>query len=68
MPALVLIMEQSDRSEILIAGVIFGVYIAFIITRYICNTIPGLCTASWVVFGVIFIIALIFIMLKIFMA
>lgn len=68
MPALVLIMDPSDRSEIIIAGVIFGVYIAFVLTRHICNTIPGLCTASWVVFGVIFIIALIFIMLKIFTA
>ncbi len=61
-------MDPSDRSEIIIAGVIFGVYIAFVLTRHICNTIPGLCTASWVVFGVIFIIALIFIMLKIFTA
>jgi hypothetical protein len=61
-------MDPSDRSEIIIAGVIFGVYIAFVLTRHICNTIPGLCTASWVVFGVIVIIALIFIMAKIFMA
>ncbi len=61
-------MDPSDRSEIIIAGVIFGVYIAFVLTRHICNTIPGLCTASWVVFGAIFIIALIFIMLKIFTA
>lgn len=61
-------MDPSDRSEILIAGVIFGVYIAFVLTRHICNTIPGLCTASWVIFGIIFIIALIFIMLKIFSA
>ena len=68
MPALLLIMDASDRSEILIAGVIFGVYIAYVLTRHICNTIPGLCTASWVVFGIIVIIALIFIMYKIFMA
>ncbi len=61
-------MEPSDRSEILIAGVIFGVYIAFVLTRHICGTIPGLCTASWVVFGVIVIIALIFIMMRIFKA
>lgn len=61
-------MDPSDRSEIIIAGVIFGVYIAFVLTRHICNTIPGLCTASWVVFGVIFIVALIFIMMKIFTA
>lgn len=61
-------MDPSDRSEILIAGVIFGVYIAYVLTRHICNTIPGFCTASWVVFGVIVIIALIFIMYKIFMA
>ena len=61
-------MEPSDRSEILIAGVIFGVYIAYVLTRHICNTIPELCTASWVVFGIIVIIALIFIMYKIFMA
>jgi len=61
-------MDPSDKSEIMIASVVFGVYIAFLLTRHICNTIPGLCNSSWVVFGIIFISALIFLMLKIFRA
>lgn len=61
-------MDPSDKSEIMIAAVVFGVYIAFVLTRHICNTISGLCTASWVVFGIIFVSALIFLMLKIFRA
>ncbi len=59
-------MDPSDKSEIILAAVVFGIYIAFVITRYTCNTIPGLCTPSWVVFGIIAISTSIFILLKIF--
>ncbi len=59
-------MEQSDRSEILIASVIFGAYIAFVLTQHTCNTIPGLCAPAWGVFGIIFIGAVAFIMSKLF--
>jgi len=59
-------MDPSDKSEIILAAVVFGVYIAFVITRHTCNTIPGSCTPSWVVFGIISISAFIFILLKIF--
>jgi hypothetical protein len=59
-------MDPSDKSEIIIAAVVFGVYIAFVITRHTCNTIPGSCSASWVVFGIISISTFIFILLKIF--
>lgn len=61
-------MDPHEKSEIMIAAIIFGVFIAYILTRHVCNTIPGSCTASWVVFGIIFISAAIFLMLKIFMA
>lgn len=59
-------MDPSDKSEIIIAAIVSGIYIAYVITRHTCNTIPGSCTASWVIFGIISISALIFIMLKIF--
>ena len=69
MPALIVLhMDPSDKSEILITVVIFGVFIAYIIRRHICDTIPGLCNASWVIFGVIFIAAIVFLMLQIFRA
>ncbi len=68
MPALLLPMDPHEKSEILIAAIIFGVFIAYILARHACSTIPGSCTASWVVFGIIFISAAIFLMLKIFRA
>ncbi len=68
MPAVVLLMDPSDRSEIVIAAMIFGVFIAYIIRRHICDTIPGLCMGAWAIFGVIFIAAVAFLMLRIFKA
>jgi hypothetical protein len=59
-------MDPSDKSEIIIAAVVSGVFIAYIITRHACNTIPGPCTSSWVAFGIIAISAFTFILLKIF--
>jgi len=59
-------MDPSDKSEIILAAVVFSVYIAFVITRDTCTKIPGPCTSSWVVFGIIAISASIFILLKIF--
>jgi hypothetical protein len=59
-------MDPSDKSEIIIAAVVSGVFIAYIITRHTCNTISGPCTSSWVVFGIIAISAFTFILLKIF--
>ncbi|VVB89979.1 Uncharacterised protein [uncultured archaeon] len=61
-------MDKQDKSEIIIAALVFAVYITFVLARNTCNTSPGSCTTSWVIFGVIFIGAAIFIMLKIFRA
>ncbi len=59
-------MDPHDKSELILAAVILGIYIAFVLARHTCNIIPGLCTVSWVIFGAIFIGAVIFIMSKIF--
>ena len=59
-------MEPADKLEITIAAVIAGVYIAFILTRQVCGTIPGFCKTGWIVFGVVVAGAIMFLRNKVF--
>jgi len=59
-------MEQADIKEILIAVVIFILFIAFIIVRKVCSTIPGSCETGWIIYGISFIVAAIFLKVKVF--
>jgi len=59
-------MEQADIKEILIAAVIFILYIAFIIVRKVCSTLPGSCEAGWIIYALLFICAAIFLKVKVF--
>jgi hypothetical protein len=59
-------MEQADIKEIFIAIVIFILFIAFILVRKLCSTIAGSCETGWVVYGVLLIMAVIFLKVKVF--
>jgi len=59
-------MEQADIKEILIAGVIFILFISFILIRKVCSTLPGSCKTGWILYGVLFIGAAIILKVKVF--
>ncbi len=59
-------MEQADKKEIIIAAVVFIVYIAFVLARRVCSTVPGSCTTGWIVFGVTFAGGLVILIFKVF--
>jgi hypothetical protein len=59
-------MDQSDKKELIIALVIFILYIAFIIAQNVCGFNPGSCRTGWFGFGILFIAAAAVLKIKVF--
>ncbi len=59
-------MEEEDKNEIIIAVVVLFLFIAFIFARKVCTLVPLSCNTGWIVFGILFISAVVFLKVKVF--
>lgn len=59
-------MEKEDKNEIIIAVVVFILFITFILARKVCAIAPLSCNTGWIVFGILFISAIVFLKVRVF--